>query len=633
MNLQNKSRLLQTLRFVVLYVTLVVLFVLSKPLFMWVQPQGESKDTGIVDVLQVILHGLPLDFATAGYVSALVWLGLGLGIWLKVKGWRVLFRIYAVIISTVLAMTFVGNACLYAFWHTPLDGTVWNYLSQPQGIIQSVSVVYALVATLAIVLVGVILYGLLTSVFLPAKKKKANTTRRVPIMSNVLFTLMWLIGGGLLFLGIRGGIGKGTANVGMVYYSSKPFLNHAAVNPLFSLVQSSLKSQHHGVNAQCFGEDERARLFSMLGYNTESVDSEPLLTTKRPNVVIILMEGCGGEFVHAVDSTASADITPNLNRIAAEGVVFTHVYANSFRTDRGTVCALSGFPSFPDLSVMKEPRYCEKLPSIAASLKRNGYATSFLYGGDANFTNTRGYLQSTGYDKVDGDEAFPASVRRTHNWGVTDRITLDTLYHRITRMPQHRPWHIGMLTLASHEPWGVPYERIKGDEVANAMAYLDHCIGEFVSRLKNTPQWENTLIVLLPDHGIPYGRYTNADDERKDRIPVIFTGGAVKEHRVIGTLCNQTDLAATLLGQLGVEHHDFKLSRDVLSATYTHPLAVHSWPEGIWLKDASGITVLNVLNKPVSVMREAPKASQWRQKAVKAFYQTSYKAIDALNKK
>ena len=288
------------------------------------------------------------------------------------------------------------------------------------------------------------------------------------------------------------------------------------------------------------------------------------------------------------------------------------------------VCTLSGCPAFPDLSVMKLPALCDRLPSIASSLKRAGYTTSFLYGGDINFTNTHGYLQSTGYERINGEEAFPASVRHTHNWGVTDRITFDTLYQRIIRMPEHQPWHMGFLTLASHEPWGVPYNRLKHDPVANSMAYLDDCIGRFISRLRQTKAWEHTLIVFLPDHGISYPEGIQETDERRNHIPIIWTGGAISRHREIHTLCNQTDLAATLLGQLGITHRDFPLSRDVLSSTYTHPSAVHVWPEGISWKDATGFSALNILAKPAEPIVEHPHHSPQRVQAVKAFLQTAY---------
>ena len=95
---------------------------------------------------------------------------------------------------------------------------------------------------------------------------------------------------------------------------------------------------------------------------------------------------------------------------------------------------------------MKLPNKCATLPSIAASLKRAGYATDFLYGGDINFTNTNGYLLSTGYDKTFGDTSFSAEERNTHNWGVTDRITFNRLLEMINKKPLGKPWHTAFLT-------------------------------------------------------------------------------------------------------------------------------------------------------------------------------------------
>ncbi len=632
LSLRTGNTTKQALRFVALYVVCLAIFAISRLCFVWVQPVDVRGALSAGDLLQISLHGLPLDVATAAYLCAPVWLCLGLGLWMRVKGARIIYKVYAVLVAVALSLILVGDACLYRFWNMRIDATVWNYLSQPQGALQSVSMVFALTAVLAVLAVGLAAYWLFVKVFLPANKKterrRCFSKSRLTLHGRIGWTVAWAICGGLLFLGIRGGVGKSTANVGMAYFSERQFLNHAAVNPAFSLFSSTLKRKDFSKEARYFAPDECRRIFSMLGYNTESVGTDSLLSTPRPNVVLVLMEGCGGTFVHAVDSLSDANVTPNLNRLANEGVVFTQMYANSFRTDRGTVCTLSGCPAFPDLSVMKMPAYCEKLPSIASSLKGAGYNTSFLYGGDINFTNTRGYLQSTGYERIDGEEAFPRNVRKTHDWGVTDRIVFDTLYNRIVQAPLNRPWHIGVLTLASHEPWGVPYNRIKGDQVANSMAYLDHCIGEFVERLRRTPQWKNTLLIFLPDHGIGYPAGLTDEQERRSHIPCIFAGGAVKQSRKVEVICNQTDLAATLLGQLGIAHGDFRLSRDVLSNTYTHPSAVHCWPEGIYYKDNSGISAINILSSPVRTLREVPSASQRRINAAKAFLQTSYDLLD-----
>ena len=103
-----------------------------------------------------------------------------------------------------------------------------------------------------------------------------------------------------------------------------------------------------------------------------------------------------------------------------------------------------------------------------------------------------------------------------------------------------------------------------------------------------------------------------------------MAGGALKGPRVVTQICNQTDLAATLLGQLQLPHKQFGMSRDVLSRTYTHPSAVHTWQEGTYYMDNSGISVVNLLTQPASVMREAPHASQQRVNAAKALLQTAY---------
>ena len=616
--MKKPLRLLALLGF---YATMVLLFAVAKLCFVVAQPAAVRGEVSAAKLAQIVWHGLPLDLATAGYAAAPLWLLLGLSVWMHIRGLQRVYRMYAALLAALLAVIAVADTCLYGFWGIKLDGTVWNYLSQPGGALASVSMSYALTVTLTTVVAGVAVYYVLRCI----------VPRQLPPCPHRLWaTGLWAVMGGLLFLGIRGGVGKSTANVGMAYWTERPFLNHASVNPAFSILASLQKSRNFEEEYNFFDEAERARLFSMLRFSTESVEPDTLLRTRRPNVLLVLMEGCGGTFVHAVDDKSDPNITPNLNRLAAEGVVFTECYANSFRTDRGTVCALSGFPAFPDVSVMKLPGKCGRLPSIAASLRRAGYSTEFLYGSDINFTNTNGYLLATGYERTFGETSFPASVRRTHDWGVTDAIAFDSLLVRINRYPTNRPWHLGFLTLASHEPWQVPYHRIANDEKANAMAYLDDCIGRFTDRLRQSPQWDNTLVIFLPDHGIPYPEGLTETDERKSHIPMIWTGGAVREPRRVEVLCNQTDLPATLLGQLGLPHDDFRFSRDVLSRNYTHPSALHAWSEGIYYKDKTGITVLNLLTQPVGTFREAPQPSQRRTNAAKAFLQTAYDALGAL---
>ena len=600
------------------YGALVALFALTKPCFLMA-----AGRYNVGDWLAVIWHGLPLDLATAGYLAAPVWLVMLVTIWFNIPRTRLLYNIWCGLVAALCALAFVSNICLYGFWGFPLDGTVFNYLDSPGGAAASVSGGYIAAVVLAfIVCVVAIFYWL----------RLCWTSAEMPTVKPWLQAGLFVLAGGLMFLGIRGGVGKSTANVGMVYFSSDQTLNHAGVNPIFSVVSSLTKTKDFAKMHNVYSETERKRIFAQLGYNTTTTSPDSLLRISRPNVLIILMEGCGGTFVHAIDSLADPKVTPHLNRLAGEGVCFTQCYANSFRTDRGTVSALSGYPAFPDVSVMKLPGKAAALPGIARSLQQAGYATDFLYGGDINFTGTNGYLLATGYEKTYGDTSFSHAERQTHNWGVTDHIVFGRLLEMIKAKPQNRPWHTALLTLASHEPWVVPYDRIKDDKVANAMAYLDHSLGQFIEAFKKLPQWQNTLVVILPDHGIGYPEGIRETDRRRSHIPMIWTGGAIKSPRQIEEICNQSDLPATLLGQLSLPHGDFKWSRDVLSATYTRPSAVHAWPEGIWWLDTTGFTAINILTKPAAIIADTPTPSAERQRAANAFLQTAYDDLGALGR-
>jgi hypothetical protein len=145
-----------------------------------------------------------------------------------------------------------------------------------------------------------------------------------------------------------------------------------------------------------------------------------------------------------------------------------------------------------------------------------------------------------------------------------------------------------------------------------------------VTRLKASSAWNDLLLIILPDHSITYpDGITEANPER-NRIPIIWAGGAVRKPRLISTLCNQTDLAATLFGQLGLPHSDFSFSRDVLSSTYTYPCAVHTFSGGITFIDSTGYIVkeLGVENEKFDTSGQSSMANrQWSIKLARAYLQ------------
>ena len=332
------------------------------------------------------------------------------------------------------------------------------------------------------------------------------------------------------------------------------------------------------------------------------------------------MESYGGKFVQELGGLP--DVSPNLSRLIPEAVFFDNFWANSFRTDRGTVSAFSGWVSYPTASLMRIPGRSAGLPSIARSLGEVGYPCDYLYGGDIKIMGKRGYLVATGYEKFTYDRHFTSAEVNASKWGADDSVTAQRTFEMIRQRPQNQPWHMGYQTLSSHEPYEVPYQRLP-DKVQNAFAFTDHCIGRLIDSLKTLPLWDNLLVILLPDHGSLY--QSSYQDPEFFHIPMLWLGGAIREPRRIHTLMNQSDLPATLLGQMGIHYDQFPWSRNVLSRGYTRPFVYCTFPSGILLGDSTGFSVWDISSqRPIT---EFPTASTQRIRQAKAILQTSYQQL------
>lgn len=602
-----KKRLLYL---ITLYLTFIGIFALQKPLFML---YNATESLSLGDYGKVIYHGLSLDMATAGYLTALPLLVLLVSVWTGKMQLRRWMRPYLIVIAIVMAIVFVVDMALYTFWGFKLDATVFNYLDSPSEAFASVSVGFMLIRLLGMIAVTVLIAWLLIRI----TPKKLEICKK-----RFVTTLLLLVMGGGLFIAIRGGVGESTSNIGQVYFSEHQFLNHSAVNPCFSLLSSMGKNERFEEMFEFFPEEERAAHFDGLyPIPSDTCATTRLLNTDRPNVLLILLEGFGATFVESLGGTPGT--SPCIDSLAREGVFFTQCYANSYRTDRGTLCTLSGYPGLPQTSVMKIPAKSRTLPSIASSLQRAGYETDFLYGGDINFTNMKSYLLSTGYQRVTADTDFSLKERTSNAWGVNDDITFNHLYNTLTeRSDTTRRWFTTFLTLSSHEPFEVPFDRFPNDKILNSFAYTDDCLGRFIDRLKKQPVWDNLLIVCLPDHGILYreGGISNHNDPRVYHIPMLWTGGAVKAPAIIEAITNQTDLPATLLAQLNLPHTEFAFSRNVLSDNYSYPFAFYTYNNALAFRDSTGLTIYS--NEAERVVTDTPSPSAIRLQHGQAILQT-----------
>lgn len=572
----------QIIWFVKTYATFVVLFVLQKPLFLFLEKGSATQpvDNIFTELPAVIWHGLPLDLSMAGYLSVIPgFLSIAV-VWLKRDLVKPIMNIYFIIASLFITCSFLLNASLYPYWKYPLDSTpLFYFFTSPADAIASVSIwqVILSIVILIVLTIGVWFtlrmrgekrqqysrYSYGYGGFGSGKRNRFDDFDRHRGRTSIILLLLT----GLLFLPIRGGITVSTMNTGQAYYSQNAYLNHSAVNPLFSLLESITHQEDFASQYRFMKDKEADKIFATMT-STSDENTYPLLneaTFKKgtPDILIVIMESFASDIMPSMGSYK--DVAVCLDSIAQQSILFTRFYANSFRTDRGMVSILSGYPAQPTTSIMRYPRKTSQLPSIARNLaKYKNYKTTYYYGGDADFCNMRSYLVSQGYQHIISDANFPIEDKLS-KWGVPDHILAAKMMEDIkAQQNEKRPMLRILQTSSSHEPFEVPYHRLK-DKRLNAFAYTDSVMGAIVREYRKLPRWKNTLIVFVPDHVGGYKENLNDHDRSRYQIPLILAGGAISRPMKVGIIGSQHDIAATLLGQLGVEHREFTFSKNMMS--------------------------------------------------------------------
>jgi len=417
-------------------------------------------------------------------------------------------------------------------------------------------------ATVLIFLV-LIFIGLFASFLFIYWKKLAPqllTLSKLPL----LWGLVWLIITGALIIPIRSSVSVAPLNTGFVYFhKTKAFPNHVGINPVWNFFKSVAGDDSHRYSNNFYTPADLNQQFDSLMVTHGK--TLRLLSEKKPNIILIILESFTSKIVEPLGGMPG--ITPELNALTKEGILFKNFYASGDRTDKGLVSLLSSYPAQPRSSIVKYPNKTQYLPYLPKVLSKNGYHTSFVYGGDVGFANMESYLTQGGFSHITDEDEFDSNLNNS-KWGIADHYVFNQLLQEIDTA--NSPFFKVMLSLSSHEPFEVPMETvIKGaDESSmflNACYYTDKSLGEFIRKAKQQTWWKNTLIIITADHGHRFPNPDELKEKERFKIPMLWLGGAIKTDTTIENFGGQTDLSSTLLNQLSFDQSGFLFSRNILS--------------------------------------------------------------------
>jgi phosphoglycerol transferase MdoB-like AlkP superfamily enzyme len=285
---------------------------------------------------------------------------------------------------------------------------------------------------------------------------------------------------------------------------------------------------------------------------------------KHLNVVLVSVESLSAEFLGTFGNPRR--LTPNLDKLASEGMLFMKLYATGTRTVRGLEALTLSVPPTPGHSIVKRP-VNDKLFTIGEVFKERGYEPIYLYGGYGYFDNMNAFFSGNGYTVIDRTAIAPEDIHFENVWGVADEdlFTL-TLRELDKRHAAGTKFFAHVMTTSNHRPFTYPDGRIDIPSKSGrdgGVKYTDHALGRFIAQARSKPWFDDTVFVIVADH-THKGRGRQELPIENYHIPmIIYAPKHIAPGRVT-TLASQIDVAPTLLGLLNFSYASRFFGHDIL---------------------------------------------------------------------
>jgi len=556
------------------------------------------------DTMRALLIGLHLDVTAAACIlfPLLLWCCIMPNSWFGAKWHRRLMACASLLFWIVEVFLLFVEYFFFDEFKSRFNTVAIDYLMYPHEVFVNIYDSYPIVWVIALsVIIGGLMYFTARRFAIYTFNPVSGAQRGLSLIGGII------IAGGLVM----------STHLTEAKFSTERTLNEIANNGAVSFLTAAWsRNLDYDAFYKTMDKSEAfARTRDLLQESGAKFTDDPNSLRKtisgddklpRLNVVIFLEESLGSEFWGSLGRKGPT-LTPNLDKLTAEGLLFENMYATGNRTVRGFEGVLSSFPPLPGDSIVKRD-HSENVETIARVLKRDGYNTMFLYGGRGLFDGMKSFTVHNGYDRFIEQKDFTNPVFTTI-WGVCNEDLYNrTLEELRAASKTGQPCMATVLSVSNHKPYLYPAGRIPEDPKAQqrdyAVKYTDWALGQFFDAAKKESFWTNTIFVVVADHGARvYG--TQTIPIHSYEIPLLVLGpAAVKEPIRNSTLGCQLDVAPTILGILGRPYESMFYGRNLLKSHKSFVVLNHNRDIGMY-RDHH-LVVLN-LNKTVEYFHGDPK--------------------------
>jgi len=566
-------------------------------------------------------HSIPLDMATASFFIIIPWLLLFLNsLIFRFNFMKYLIGFYSYVMLALSSFIYIAEFGVYGEWEEKPTFEIFTYLKHPEEIIDSNPVWASVILTILLVVVLVSIYKLNKKIFESYDLKSKRSF-------SVIIAFFFL--SPFIFLGVRGGWMEIPISKSDPVFSHHKVLNDLATNSVYYFYASIQENQDilsgknpYKVDMPQAKKDEILKEFMAT---PDGCKTTKLLTTNRPNIVLVALESVAGDFL---DTPKYRKLIPNILDISSHGILFTKAYAAGTLSHEGLPSIFSGWPAMYNIYITNLPNKMKKLPSLTQELAKVGYDSMFMFGGRLRYGNLTSYMYKNGFRII--QEERDIHLKQKSTLGYPDGEMFPYLVKETTKKLK-QPFISAMFTLSSHSPYDQPMKDVvewggRDKGYLNSIVYTDKSIGEFIKEAKKQPWFKNTLFIFSSDHShhTPYGWSRN--NPKWHHIVMFMYGDVIKKKyrgMRVDKVVGQQDISATILAQLGLSHKAFEWSRDVFCKSYK-PSNYFMLQNGAGIVEQNGSIAYNfkdnrVLYKDGNVSGLKLKANLYIEKLLQTF--------------
>ena len=557
---------------------------------------------------EIFISGLRVDIATLSYLFVIPALITCLMINYKnlKKIWLFFLRIWIVLSIWLLVFMEVVTPSFILEYDVRPNRLFVEYLMYPSELMNMLLSGYKIELTIV---------TLLSSLTLYFSWKGSAVVLNEPAMPvwywRLLLAILVLLLG---VMGARSSLGHRPLNPAMVAFSIDPLMNDLTLNSTYSMLFAVKQLQNEDDAFKYYGQMDEDEVINLvrdstnLGLNKYFSKEFPTMAShkssyrgQKKNLVILLQESLGARYVGKL---GGLPLTPNIDKLMEEGWNFTNVYATGTRSVRGIEAIITGFSPTPARSVVKLGKSQSGFFSIAHLLKKNGYHTQFIYGGESHFDNMKSFFLGNGFDDMQDFDTFkePTFVG---SWGASDEDLYAKAHLQFSVLhEQRKPFFSLVFTTSNHTPFDYPDGRIElynqpKETRENAAKYSDYALGKFFENAKRSAYWADTIFLIVADHDSrAYG--DQLVPIKHFHIPAVIVGSDII-HRQDTRLASQIDLPQTLLSLIGVDSDNPMIGHDLTQEIPQVKLRamMQFYKNFAWMDGQNNVVVLQPEKSPV----------------------------------